>query len=298
LGLHLRGTIKGYLGIGSKKKWLKIQAGSYFHTFLQPKNVVLQKRFFDQYLKGIDGCWDSEPKVEVEIRSVGDTVKRIATSTAWPFPQSNWTRYYLDADCGAISPSKPEIGAHVDYAALSEGVTFSSEPFTQDIEIVGPIVAKLFVSSTTDDMDLFVTLCAFDKDGNEMTFLGAPEPKAPVTQGWLRVSQRKQDPDLSEEFLPYFPHDERQLMTPNVVYEVNVEIWPTGLALPSGSQISLIIQGRDFERPGATGPLRGVAWFTHTSPVDRPPAVFCGTNTIHTGGSTSSFLLLPILSGE
>ena len=34
LGLHLRGTIRGYMGIASREKWLKIQSGSYFHTFL------------------------------------------------------------------------------------------------------------------------------------------------------------------------------------------------------------------------------------------------------------------------
>ncbi len=296
LGLHLRGTIKGYLGIGSKKKWLKIQSGSYFHTFLQPKNVALQKRFFDQYLKGIDGGWDSEPNVEVEIRTIGDAVKRIAKSTTWPFPNSNWTRYYLDADHGTLSLSKPDISAQVSYAALKESVTFWSAPFTQNTEIVGPIIAKLFVSSTTNDMDLFVTICAFDKDGKEMTFLGAPEPKAPVTQGWLRVSQRKQDPNRSKEYLPYLPHDERQLLIPNDICEVDVEVWPTGLALPSGSYLALIVQGRDFERPGATGPYRGVAWFTHNSPVDRPHEVFSGTNTIHSGASRSSFLMLPVIS--
>src|SRR5499427_4756111 len=36
LGLHLRGTIRGYMGIASREKWLKVQSGSYFHTFLQP----------------------------------------------------------------------------------------------------------------------------------------------------------------------------------------------------------------------------------------------------------------------
>ena len=36
-------------------------------------------------------------------------------------------------------------------------------------------------------MDIFATICAFDPQGREMTFIGAPEPKCPVTQGWLRV---------------------------------------------------------------------------------------------------------------
>jgi hypothetical protein len=53
LGLHLRGTILGYLGIASREKWLKVQSGSYFFTFLLPQNVALQRKFFDRYLKGV-----------------------------------------------------------------------------------------------------------------------------------------------------------------------------------------------------------------------------------------------------
>jgi predicted acyl esterase len=153
--------------------------------------------------------------------------------------------------------------ASATYPALSEGVTFSTAPWKQDVEIVGPMKAKLFVSSSTRDMDIFATVCAFDPQGEEMTFIAAPEPKSPVTQGWLRVSQRKLDPQRSTEYLPYYPHDERQLLEPGETYEVDLEIWPMGLALPKGSRLTLTIQGKDFERPGATGPLRGVAWFTH-----------------------------------
>ena len=128
-----------------------------------------------------------------------------------------------------------------------------------------------------------------------MTFIAAPEPKAPVTQGWLRVSQRKLDPQRSTDYLPFYPHDERQPLVPGETYEVDLEIWPMGLWLPQGSRLTLTVQGKDFERPGATGPLRGVAWFTHDDPVDRPPELFGGTNTILTGGQRQSHLLLPIL---
>ena len=144
-------------------------------------------------------------------------------------------------------------------------------------------------------MDIFATLCAFDPSGEEMTFIAAPEPKAPVTQGWLRVSQRKLDPQRSIEYLPYYPHDERQLLEPGEIYEVDLEIWPMGLALPAGSRLTVTIQGKDFERPGATGPLRGVAWFTHDDPTDRPSELFAGTNSIYTGGPYQSYLLLPML---
>jgi predicted acyl esterase len=175
-------------------------------------------------------------------------------------------------------------------------VTFSTAPFADDVELVGSVKASLFVSSSTQDMDIFATVCAFDPHGREMTFLGAPEPKCPVTQGWLRVSQRKTNPQRSTAYLPFYPHDQREPLQPKEIYHVDLEIWPMGLALPKGSRLTLTIQGKDFERPGATGPLRGVAWFTHDDPADRPLNLFGGTNTIHTGGPHQSYLLLPLLS--
>ena len=87
----------GWMGLGSRQKWLKVQSGSYFHTFLQPKNVALQRRFFDRWLKGIDNGFENEPRVEVEIRAPGDSVRRVARSDAWPLPQTQWTRLHLDA---------------------------------------------------------------------------------------------------------------------------------------------------------------------------------------------------------
>jgi predicted acyl esterase len=222
-------------------------------------------------------------------------VKRVARSTAWPLPETQWTRFFLDAANKTLGPGQPRNVASATYSALSEGVIFSTAPWEQDVEIVGPVKAKLFVSSSTRDMDIFATVCGFDPQGEEMTFIAAPEPKSPVTQGWLRVSQRKLDPRRSTEYLPYYPHDERQPLEPGEIYEVDLEIWPMGLALPRGSRLTLTIQGKDFERPGATGPLRGVAWFTHDDPTDRPSELFAGTNSIYTGGPHQSYLLLPML---
>lgn len=296
LGLHLRGTIGGFVGIASEEKWLKVQGGSYFHTFLQPQNVALQKRFFDKYLKGVDNGWEKEPKIEVQIRAPGDTIKRLHRSTSWPLPETKWTKFYLDTAKKSLDTAPPAGGANASYLALTQGLAFTTAPFAKDTEIAGPVMLKLFVSSSTADMDIFATLCAFDPNGKEMTFIGAPEPACPVTQGWLRVSQRKRDPKRSTDYFPFHPHDEKQPLTPGEVYEVEVEIWPMGLHLPKGSTLKLIIAGTDFERPGSRPPFQGVAWFTHNDPRDRPAAIFDSTNTLHTGGQQQSYLLLPVIS--
>jgi uncharacterized protein len=296
LGLHLRGTIGGFVGVASKEKWLKVQGGSYFHTFLQPRNVALQKRFFDHYLKGADNGWEKEPRIEVQIRAPGDTIKRLHQATSWPLPETKWTKFYLDTSKKSLDTAAPAKGASETYRAMTQGLSFTTAPFAKDTEIVGPVMLKLFVSSSTADMDIFATLCAFDPEGKEMTFIGAPEPACPVTQGWLRVSQRKRDPKRSTDYFPFHPHDEKQPLTPGEVYEVEVEVWPMGLFLPKGSTLKLIVAGTDFERPGSKPPFQGVAWFTHNDPKDRPPEIFDGTNTIHTGAQQESYLLLPVIS--
>ena len=57
--------------------------------------------------------------------------------------------------------------------------------------------------------------------------------------------------------------------------------------------MALTIGGRDFERPGATGMMKGSGIFMHDSTADRPADEFAGINTIHTGGEHASHLLLP-----
>jgi predicted acyl esterase len=116
-----------------------------------------------------------------------------------------------------------------------------------------------------------------------------------VSQGWLRVSQRKTDPARSTAYRPFHPHDERAPLVPGEIYAVEVEIWPLSLWLPPLSRLVLTVQGKDFERAGETGPNRGVGWMTHDDPADRPDALFAGTHTLHTGGGQESYLLLPVI---
>ena len=85
----------------------------------------------------------------------------------------------------------------------------------------------------------------------------------------------------------------RRSSTPGTVYEADVEIWPTSIVIPKGYTMALTIGGQDFERPGATGMMKGSGIFMHDSAADRPAPEFAGMNTIHTGGETASYLLLP-----
>jgi len=298
LGLHLRGTILGYLGIASREKWLKVQSGSYFLTFLQPESVALQRKFFDRYLKDVDNGWELEPKVEVALRAADDTVKRVVEDTQWPLTGTRWTRFYLDVSGKALGTTAPGKVASASYAAIGEGLTFTTSPLERELEFAGPIVAKLWVSSSTDDMDLFATLRAFDPQAKEITFLSAVEPKAPISQGWLRVSQRKLDSKRSTEWQPWHTHDQAQKLKPGEIVEVDLEIWPASLSLPAGHRLALTVQGKDFERSGETGVQKGSGWFLHDDPRDRPTETFAGAHTVYSGGERASYVLLPVIEAS
>ncbi len=297
LGLHLRGTIEGWLGLASKEKWLKVQSGSYFATFFKPESVALQRRFFDHFLKGVDNGWQREPRVEVAVRSPDDRVKRVVRSTEWPVEGTRWTRLYLDAGARTLAGSAPAAESRVTYNATTPGVTFASAALDRDMAFAGPVKARLWVASSLPDMDLFATLRGYAPDGREITFVAADEPKLPLSQGWLRVTHRKLDPARSTDWRPWHTHDEHQPLVPGETAEIEIEIWPASAFLPKGSTLALELAGRDFARPDATGPLKGSGLFTHTDPVDRPPARFSRDHTIVTGGGCASYLQLPVLPG-
>ncbi len=300
IGQHLRGNTEGFLRASSKEKWLIMHTGTHFEKFYEPESVAMQMKFFDHYLKGINNGWEKEPRVQLPIRHPGGETMRMENE--WPLARTAWTRYYLNAEDKSIGLQNPGAEATASYAAMSDGVSFSTPPFEKETEITGPIVAHLWVSSSTDDMDIFATLRAFAPDGSEVTFRGANDPKAPVSQGWLRVSHRKLDPVRSTPWRPFHSHDEVQKLTPGQLYPVDVEIWPTSMVYPKGYRLTLVLEGKDFERPAdSSGDYRGMnsqvvyrgsGPFVHTN---RDPREFGGTNKIVTGGQHDSYLLLPII---
>jgi uncharacterized protein len=293
LGLHLRGNIEAFEHAASRQKWLEMHTDTHFASMYLPEAVALQRRFFDYFLKGEENGWDKQPPLILTIRDPRGPFRR--NETEWPLARTQWFRYYLDTEAEALSPVPPPAAERMDYEALGPGVTLRSAPLEMDMEFTGPVAAKLFVSTTTTDMDLFITLRVFDPNGNEVTFVGANDPKAPVSQGWLRVSHRKTDQERSRPYKPHHPHDGRLPVLPGEIYEVDVEIWPTSIVVPAGYRLALTVAGKDFERLGEEGFMKGSGIFLHNDPADRPRDIFGGINTIHAGGNRSSYLLMPLV---
>jgi hypothetical protein len=186
---------------------------------------------------------------------------------------------------------------------MGDGLTFWLPPVTEEVEITGPMAAKLYLSSETTDADVFVILRVFDPEGDEVTFEGATDPNTPVAMGWLRASHRELDPERSRPYRPYHPHRRTQPLAPGEIYEIDVEIWPSCIVVPPGYTIALSVRGRDYEYEGELDEFgrsfyyatRGTGGMTHADPDDRPPEVFDTTVTLHTSPTQPSYLLLPVI---
>src|SRR3970282_1261389 len=123
-------------------------------------------------------------------------------------------------------------------------ISFEPAPFAEATEITGPVNLVLWVSSTTEDMDIFATIRNIDRDGKDVWEIGQQQQPVPVAKGWLRVSHRKLDPKLSLPYRPYHTHDERLLLEPGQIVQVQFEVWPTCMVFGKGHRIRLDIPHR------------------------------------------------------
>jgi len=300
-GLHPRGNFEGFVRAASKEKWLEAHGIEHWTHFYTDYGVALQKRFFAYYLKGENNGWDRQPRVQLQVRRAERFVER--HEDEWPIARTRWMKLYLDPAGHALRSEAPKQAGGASYAAPGDGLTFLSAPFEQETEITGPLAARLFLSSSTADADVFLVFRVFTADLREVTFMGAIDPHTPVAQGWLRASHRKLDPRLSTEYRPYHTHDEVQPLKPGEPVQLDVEIWPTSIVVPAGHRVALSVRGKDYEWQHSTGArlsnfkneLRGCGPFLHDDPRDRPAEVFGGENTLHTGPGRESYLLIPVI---
>ena len=302
--LHLRGNVEAFGSAASEQKWLELHGRAHWTHFYTDYGLGLQKRFFGHFLKGEDNGWDKTPPVTVQVRHIPEHyVER--TAAAWPLPETVWTTLHLDPGGMRLSVEAPTAATDIEYDPMGPGLTFLTDPLTDPMEITGPLCARLAVSGSATDVDLFLVVRVFDPDGAEITFQGAVDPNTPISQGWLRLSHRKLDPDRSLPYRPFRPHDELLPVIPGEVYEVDVEIWPTCIVVPTGYRLGLSVRGNDYRYEGELSEFarsfhyanRGVGPYTHADPDDRPPAIFGRPVTLHVGGGRPASVLLPVIPG-
>jgi putative CocE/NonD family hydrolase len=313
MALHLRGNTEAFMRAASKHKKLRIHTGSHVHPFYTEEGRRDQLRFLDYWLKGIENGVMDEPPVRLAIRKGRDEIEW-RDETEWPLARTRWTKFHFDLsqppadkpNTGALVKANPAATGSRTYPASSlgsmgstsaassqvmgggikpgMGVSLETPPLQEDVEVTGPVAAKIWVASSSEDMDLFLTLRNIDPDGNEVLETGQQGTPVPVAKGWLRASHRELDPELSLPYRPYHRHQRRLYLTPGEIVEVQVEIWPTSMVFRKGHRIRLDVQPRDGV--GSQSYMHYHADYN------------TGANTIYSGGDKESYLLLPVIPAK
>ena len=158
-------------------------------------------------------------------------------------------------------------------ADRSDVLVFETEPLPEDIEVVGPVSARLWVSSSAPDTDFTAKLVDVYPPSDDF-----PEGfDLNITDGILRARYRDS-------------RESESLMNPGDIYELEITLFPTANRFAAGHRIRLEVSSSNFPRFDPN-PNTGEPLGRHTRMV---PA----ENVIHHSAERPSALLLPLQPGE
>jgi len=315
MGLHLRGNILGYEEVRAPKKLVVTGARNTFEAHRMFDQIEFHEKellpFYDLHLKGANnGFMDTEP---VRLFARGANVWRAVEE--WPPKRATAVAYYLrkgpsgsvaSLNDGALSTEKPAAGeaatsyTYPDWEWVNgvavigpDGrvdparrvLTFTSVPLKADLEVTGPIVLKLYASSTAIDTQFIVKLT--DQHPQDAAARGKAEQPAytPVSKGWLKASHREKDAARSKPERPFYTHTNPQPLKPGQIYEFDIEVLPICYVFKTGHRIRLELANGD------SAATDGV--FSHPY----HPALMA-TDTVHHDGAHASFLSLPVIAAQ
>ena len=229
--------------------------------------VGLAIRWFDQVARGIDTGMGDEPPVRIFV--MGSNTWR--TEETWPLAGTRYTEYYLHsngAKDGSLSTTQPGDGGATRYvydpadpvptiggnhsSPLPVGtfdqrpiedrqdvLVFTTDPLPEDMEVIGPIMMKLYASSSARDTDFIARLIDVCPDGMAYN----------LTEGIIRARFR------SSIWEP------QRLLTPGEIAEYTIELLPTANVFLKGHRIRVHVTSSSFplyDRNPNTGNEQGV----------------------------------------
>ena len=315
MGLHLRGNILGFEEVKAAKKLLVTGARNTFEAHRMFDQIEFHQKellpFYDLHLKGKNnGFMDADP-VKLYVR--GANVWR--SDEEWPPRSVRPVTYYLhkgpsasvtSLNDGALSTEQPApdeaptrytypdwewvngvavIGPDGRVDPVRRVLTFTSAPFTDDLEVIGPIVLKLYVSTTAIDTQFIVKLTDQHPQDAASRAKGEQPAYTPVSKGWLKASHREKDRARSTPQRPFYTHSNPQPLAPGVIYQFDIEVLPAAYVFKKGHRIRLELANGDS--PATDGV------FSHPY----HPSLM-GTDTVHHDAVHASRIILPVVARD
>ncbi len=295
-GQRLMIYVGGHAGGSTEKKVGAVDFGNKLPVDLEAVTL----RWYDTLLKGIGNGVDHEKPVKIFVMGKNDWREE----DDWPLERTKATRYYLrstkpanglegggtlstaapaeeEPDQYVYDPNDavPTIGGPLCCQPLPTGIgpqdqrpaetrgdvlVFSSQVFTQNTEVTGPISLDLYVSSSAVDTDFTGKVVDVWPNGFAQN----------LTEGILRLRYRN-SPERPE------------LGNPGEIYHISVDLWATSNVFLPGHKLRLEVSSSNFprfDRNLNTG--EDQARGTH---------MIKATNVIYHDKSRPSALVLPIV---
>lgn len=226
----------------------------------QDDPTTRHQRWFDAKLKDVVSGLDSEPPVRIFVMGTN----RWRSEPTWPLTDTQFTPFYLhsggDANRqsgdGKLDTQIPATEAPDNYVynpadpvrthggnllmtsefppgpkaqELPENradvLVFTSAVLSENLEVTGPIQAKLWVASSARDTDFVVRLADVDAHGQSIN----------LADGILRMRYRNSE-------------QHPQLMEPGTVYAIVVDCWATSNVFLAGHRIRVQVTSSNFPR--------------------------------------------------
>lgn len=241
--LHSAGSFEGFRRISSTHKWLYTHRGPKWSVYYSAEGLAAQARFFDHFLMGAGTGILDDPPVRLEVRDDRTTVTRISAESHWPPAGIDWRTLSCGPD-GTLGADAAPGSVTFD---VRRGRASFTHRFTEDVDVVGPMLLVLQVSiDTGDDLSVFAAVRKF-RGGREVTFEGSYGFLGdPVSHGILLAAHRAVDPHRSRPHEPFHPHTVREPLVPGVPVRLEIGLPPSATHFRSGDGLRLDIQGRWF----------------------------------------------------
>ncbi len=156
------------------------------------------------------------------------------------------------------------ITDHRPHAERDDVLQFESEPLDDEVVMVGPLKARLFVSTTAPDTDFTAMLLDVRPDGYRVN----------IQDGIVRLRYRN-------------GRSKPEIVEPGQVIEIDIDLWSTGYAVKKGHRIALHVSSSNFPR------------FARHLNTSEPPWEWTqpqkATNTVHHDASHPSYIELPLM---
>ncbi|MBR3364190.1 MAG: CocE/NonD family hydrolase [Solobacterium sp.] len=255
--------------------------------------------WYDHWLKGKPITWDTEKPVQIFV--MGEN--RWRDETDWPLPGTEYQPLYFHSEGNAKAengtltfrlpqqePSDtfiydpldpvPTIGGQVilpgegamgprDQRPAEERndvLVYETNTLQEDLNVIGPLKARLFISSDRTDTDFTVKLTDVDENGISKL----------LTDGILRVRYRNS-------------LEKTELMEPGTIYEITVDLAATANTFFKGHKLRVSVSSSNFPRFNRNTNSGGSIFFEEKEVYTK------ATNTVWHDEQHPSCIILPVI---